>query len=182
MGKRYNINETLFKHKYVSEGLTGLEMASFFHIGRTTVSRYLKLFGIPERSISDTRKIKKWSPSETQKKKLSDLGKSQTGASNPAWTGGKYIDDWGYYRIRVNNKYILEHRHVMGEHLGRAIAKQEHVHHINGNKLDNSIENLRLLTPSEHSILHWSDQSKRANQSAKIKEARRLHNWSTKRK
>ena len=42
----------------------------------------------------------------------------------------------------------------MEEFLGRKLNKNECVHHINENKLDNNIENLQLLTRGEHSSLH----------------------------
>lgn len=54
------------------------------------------------------------------------------------------IDSKGYRRLTVNGQPILEHRYVMGQHLGRPLEKHETVHHLNGDRLDNRLENLQL--------------------------------------
>jgi len=61
-----------------------------------------------------------------------------------------------YITITVNGKSIREHRHVMQVHLGRTLEPFEQVHHINGDGTDNRIENLMLLTNSEHQKLELS--------------------------
>lgn len=45
----------------------------------------------------------------------------------------------------VNGVKKRLHRHIMQEHLKRELLPNEHVYHINGNSLDNSIENLIII-------------------------------------
>jgi hypothetical protein len=61
-----------------------------------------------------------------------------------------------YVVITVNGKQVREHRHVIEQHLGRKLKTFEHIHHINGNPIDNRIENLQVLTNSEHQKLELS--------------------------
>lgn len=57
-------------------------------------------------------------------------------------------------RIVKDGKRIYEHRFIMEEFLERKLSKNEHVHHINGDPKDNRIENLQVLSASDHGKAH----------------------------
>jgi|CXWJ01.1.fsa_nt_gi hypothetical protein len=103
------------------------------------------------------------------------FGKGMMGADNPMfgkrkelsprWKGGRKIRKDGYTLIVAPDnhpypadsheasglKYILEHRYVMEQYLGRYLEPGEVIHHVDGNPRNNAIENLRLYaSQAEH--------------------------------
>jgi hypothetical protein len=60
----------------------------------------------------------------------------------------------GYREVLVKRRWILEHRFVMSEELGRQLEPHEHVHHINGDRLDNRLCNLEVVDQRTHSRKH----------------------------
>lgn len=87
-------------------------------------------------------------------KRLSEWGITKFRAKGT----GTYYN--GYRMITVGGKQIFEHRHVMECYLGRPLLTEERVHHKNHIKLDNRLENLEIVSMSEHKRDHHPEIGK----------------------
>ena len=54
------------------------------------------------------------------------------------------------------HKYKFAHRKIMEEYIGRKLTTEEVIHHIDGDKLNNKLENLVLATKRDHGLMHGS--------------------------
>lgn len=102
--------------------------------------------------------------SEYSKKKIA---LARLGIGNGQWKGGRWRNKDGYVLVKFYNHhskrsqdYVFEHRLVMERHLGRNLKSSEVVHHINGRRDDNRIENLILMKHGEHARHHWTGKKR----------------------
>ncbi|MCK6462843.1 MAG: HNH endonuclease [Candidatus Pacebacteria bacterium] len=97
------------------------------------------------------------SKQKTCSKICGDILGSQNRTGNKSWNWkGGIQNNHGYLRMTTGDKQYL-HRKVMEDFLGRKLLKNEHIHHINGNKQDNRLENLTVILNGEHQKIHWED-------------------------
>lgn len=104
----------------------------------------IKLKNNPELNKARTIRSRLW----YRKKKGLDLNPNillqrEKGSGCITKAGYKYINRKGHPNAGKNGN-ILEHKYLMSQHLGRPILKEETIHHKNGNRSDNRIDNLEL--------------------------------------
>lgn len=159
-----NITKELLQQTYSQTNKSGLQIARELKISRTQLGRLLDKFGIRHKTLSEImigRKLNK----EHKSKVIKTLIYGTRGSENHNWKGGKirkkeYKSNKSYIYLRfpehphaMSNGYFAEHRYIMEQKLGRYLSKNEHIHHINGIKDDNRIENLELVNGHTHNLI-----------------------------
>ena len=149
------------KNKYVDEELSPTKIAKFCNCSDETIRRWLKRYELYMKLRRKHSSIQcptcggiKWRYSKVCIKCWHK--KAWLKERNPNWKGGTRKRSGYIYILKKNHpyaskqRYIAEHRLVMEKHIGRYLYPWEIVHHKNGIRDDNRIENLKLLPSGEH--------------------------------
>lgn len=154
---RLEISKKKLNDLYWTQGLSTLTIGRQYDVTSTTVINLMKELGIKRRGPGEY--LKGHHMSEECKRKISE---AQLGEKSNNWKGGRSLDNHGYIRVSIpfdspflpmahktknrrRARDITEHRLIMAQHLGRCLQPWELVHHKNGIKTDNRIENLELM-------------------------------------
>jgi len=163
---------------YWGEGLSGKEIANLFGCTPAAISMRMKASGIKTRHASS------YPPSDAQREAWKKNGKNLSlcpnakvaQIANGKKNKGRRKRDYefgghekkrgdGYIAVYVPDHpncsasgYVMKHILVMERKIGRFMTRDECVHHINHIRGDNRIENLRLMTKSDHMSMHMKER------------------------
>jgi hypothetical protein len=117
-----------------------MDMATRWHAGESQDS-IAKSYGTIQTTISKLLRQHGVRSKNERKNPRPKFGKVASGEGYQLI----WIDhDHPYVKMRTRSGYVPEHRLVMAAHLGRPLVSSEHVHHIDGDRMNNKIDNLQL--------------------------------------
>lgn len=164
-----SVNKVIFEQMYVKECKSIPDIAKELDMKLSTVRYWLIKLGIELRSRADGVRAasnKLGSGLRGKTRIFSDEWKSNISKGKLAFgevhAAGISIKPSGYVEItRGEHKARTQHRVIMESYIGRKLEANEIVHHKDENKQNNSINNLQIMTASEHARLHATDRYKR---------------------
>lgn len=152
------LTEEELRQMYWGEGLSTKDISKKTGLSLGGVRHLMVVYGIERRTLSDSVTIARKSHRASyvgRKQSPEEIAKRAETRKRNHPAKGVYTNNKGYLRYSTGEyEGRLVHVVIMEKHIGRRIKPGECVHHINGNKQDNRIENLRLMAVGEHSTLH----------------------------
>ncbi|WJJ56810.1 HNH homing endonuclease [Staphylococcus phage vB_SAP01] len=106
-----------------------------------------------ENKINEEWKLIKKLSNENNKYYVSSNGIVKSNIRGKEHTLTNFTNKKGYLMVRVAKRNIRVHRLIYEYFIGN-IPKGYHIHHIDGNKQNNCIDNLECVSPSEHTTHH----------------------------
>lgn len=171
------LSKEILIEEYINKQKPMYQIATEQGVAVGTVYNYIKRYGIESRKhptdairkkISDARKgiavRKGFKVSEETKEKMriARLGKyvhaSEFGGHIKKRKDGYLAVYCPDHPKSSKSGYVMEHVLIMEKEIGRHLKEDEVVHHINHNRCDNRIENLKLMTFKEHASLHMKER------------------------
>lgn len=168
--KKHDIDTDQLVSMYVDEKMSSNDIGKNLGISAVHVLRILISAGVERRPSSENKSLALSKPETREKMRLSAQGRQLsektkaklrliTGGKNANWLGGMTITSQGYITFTAspeNGDKAGRLLHVViAEWLyQRKLKPGEHVHHIDGNKLNNNPENLCIVSASEHAKIH----------------------------
>lgn len=135
-------------------------IAPDFHRTVKPILRIVRLAGAEVRNIGDYFRGKQWVAARriAEDKRPPSERKLRPVRTRQQWKestiGNRSISSHGYVRINIGGRRQYEHILIAEKVLGRALKKDERVHHINCDRSDNRPENLLICTHAYHLALH----------------------------
>lgn len=163
-----NVDYGTLYQKYVVERKSMQKVADELEIAAGTVYKYIHKWGIPITPkngypVTDATRdhLKKLHEerrgatfTEEWKKKISEARQLKGIGHKKKRADGYVALYYPTYPRSNKDGYVMEHDYVMEQHLGRYLEDGEIVHHKNFDKADNRLDNLQVMTKSEHMSYH----------------------------
>ena len=142
-------NKKWLYQEYIVEEKSPKEIGEKCGVDHGTIRNWVIKFKIKRRNHVDSARL-------CHKKFPFAWANVPKGENSKSWKGGRtyhqgYVrKNVGEYHPFMKDNYVMEHRLVVEKSLGRYLHPWETVHHINGIRDDNRLENLQLLPSREH--------------------------------
>lgn len=157
-------------------GHSSTEIGATLGISAAQILRILKANGVATRGASENKRLSHSRPEVIEKMRAASSGRTHSeeskdklraryGPANAQWRSGLTISKQGYLHFTTSpangvNAGRAVHQVIAEWAAGRQIEVGEHVHHLDGNKLNNQPSNLVILSASDHAKIHSLDRLK----------------------
>lgn len=152
LGYQYRRNRVILdratlERLYVADELSTRQVATKLNVSKATVGEWLTRYGLT-RNLSEAwaiaKKTGRRSPVSPRR------GTSKHITNKEGYVMIRLFPEDPFFSMATKNGYVMEHRLVMAKRLGRPLHSWESVHHKNGTRSDNRLNNLLLVLKGGH--------------------------------